>query len=126
MIKNEKKKKEYFKQYYLEKIKPSRKKKIMVEVPLLFTMKVWKNKSNQQKLVTIPKYSGINEGDYVIVKTKDKMEQSKRLIFQTLKILLEENTEKDKKERKKLLMRIDVELNPKEENQNEKRKHAQN
>ena len=28
-------------------------------------MKVWKNKKNQQKLVTVPKECGINEGDYV-------------------------------------------------------------
>lgn len=28
-------------------------------------MKVWKNKSNGQKLVTIPKDSKIDEGDYV-------------------------------------------------------------
>jgi len=27
--------------------------------------KVWKNKSNQQKLVTIPKDCDIEEGDYV-------------------------------------------------------------
>ncbi len=30
--------------------------------------KVWKNKSNQQKLVTIPKDSKIQEGDYVEIK----------------------------------------------------------
>ena len=31
-------------------------------------MKVWKNKYNNQKLVTIPKESGIEEGDYVEIK----------------------------------------------------------
>ena len=30
--------------------------------------KVWVNKSNNQKLITIPKNSDINEGDYVEVK----------------------------------------------------------
>ena len=30
--------------------------------------KVWVNKSNQQKLVTIPKDSDIQEGDYVEIK----------------------------------------------------------
>ena len=30
--------------------------------------KVWKNKSNNQKLITIPKDSGIKEGDYVEIK----------------------------------------------------------
>lgn len=30
--------------------------------------KVWKNKSNKQKLVTIPKDCGIKEGDYVEIK----------------------------------------------------------
>lgn len=30
--------------------------------------KVWKNKSNNQKLITIPKNSNIEEGDYVEVK----------------------------------------------------------
>jgi len=28
-------------------------------------MRVWKNKTNNQKLITIPKDSGIEEGDYV-------------------------------------------------------------
>lgn len=31
-------------------------------------MKVWRNKSNQQKLVTIPKECKIKEGDYVEIK----------------------------------------------------------
>lgn len=31
-------------------------------------MKVWKNKFNKQKLVTIPKDCEINEGDYVEIK----------------------------------------------------------
>jgi len=30
--------------------------------------KVWRNKSNQQKLVTIPKDSNIEEGDYVEIR----------------------------------------------------------
>lgn len=30
--------------------------------------KVWKNKSNQQKLVTIPKDCDIKEGDYVEIR----------------------------------------------------------
>jgi len=30
--------------------------------------KVWKNKKNNQKLVTIPKDSEINEGDYVEIR----------------------------------------------------------
>ncbi len=30
--------------------------------------KVWKNKSNNQKLVTIPKDSEIEEGDFVEIK----------------------------------------------------------
>ncbi len=30
--------------------------------------KVWKNKSNNQMLITIPNDSGIKEGDYVRVK----------------------------------------------------------
>lgn len=30
--------------------------------------KVWKNKSNNQKLVTIPKKSNIEEGEYVEIK----------------------------------------------------------
>ena len=30
--------------------------------------KVWKNKSNKQKLVTIPKDCEINSGDYVEIK----------------------------------------------------------
>jgi hypothetical protein len=34
-------------------------------------VKVWVNKSNNQKLVTIPKFSNINKGDYIkIVKIK--------------------------------------------------------
>lgn len=32
--------------------------------------KVWRNKSNNQKLVTIPKESKINEGDYVEIVRK--------------------------------------------------------
>jgi len=31
-------------------------------------VKVWKNNGNNQKLITIPKDSKINEGDYVEVK----------------------------------------------------------
>jgi hypothetical protein len=31
-------------------------------------MKVWVNKANQQKLVTIPKDCDIHEGDYVQIK----------------------------------------------------------
>lgn len=31
-------------------------------------MKVWKNKSRNQKLITIPKDCDIDEGDYVEVK----------------------------------------------------------
>lgn len=31
-------------------------------------MKVWKNKFNKQKLVTIPKDCNIQEGDYVEIK----------------------------------------------------------
>lgn len=31
-------------------------------------MRVWKNKFNNQKLVTIPKDSKIKEGDYVEIK----------------------------------------------------------
>lgn len=31
-------------------------------------MKVWKNKARNQKLITIPKDCGIQEGDYVEVK----------------------------------------------------------
>jgi len=35
--------------------------------------KVWKNKANKQKLVTIPANSDIEEGDYVkIVKVEDE------------------------------------------------------
>ena len=34
--------------------------------------KVWKNKSANQKLVTIPKESEINEGDYVEIKKIDE------------------------------------------------------
>jgi len=30
--------------------------------------KVWKNKKNNQKLVTIPKESEIKEGDYIEIK----------------------------------------------------------
>lgn len=37
-------------------------------------MKVWKNNGNEQLLVTIPKYSEINEGDYVNI-TKIKNEK---------------------------------------------------
>jgi len=35
-------------------------------------MKVWKNKGNNQLLVTIPKYSGIKEEDYVEIKKVKK------------------------------------------------------
>jgi len=31
-------------------------------------MKVWKNKANDQKLITIPKDCDIEEGDYVEIK----------------------------------------------------------
>jgi len=31
-------------------------------------VKVWRNKGNNQKLVTIPKNSKINEGDYVEIR----------------------------------------------------------
>lgn len=31
-------------------------------------MKVWKNKAKNQKLITIPKDSEINEGDYVEIR----------------------------------------------------------
>lgn len=34
--------------------------------------KVWKNKSNNQKLVTIPKNSNIEAGDYVKIKKIEK------------------------------------------------------
>ena len=34
--------------------------------------KVWKNKGANQKLVTIPKESEINEGDYVEIKKIDE------------------------------------------------------
>ena len=34
-------------------------------------VKVWKNKLNKQKLVTIPQKSNIKEGDYVIIKKVD-------------------------------------------------------
>jgi len=30
--------------------------------------KVWRNKGNNQKLVTIPRNSDIKDGDYVIIK----------------------------------------------------------
>ena len=29
--------------------------------------KVWQNKSNSQKLITIPKYCNIEKGDYVFI-----------------------------------------------------------
>jgi len=35
---------------------------------MVLIQKVWKNKGNGQKLVTIPKDSKIKEGDYVEIK----------------------------------------------------------
>ena len=36
-------------------------------------VKVWKNRSNNQKLVTIPTSSDIEEGDYVLIKKVGKI-----------------------------------------------------
>lgn len=40
----------------------------MVKKNKKIIMKVWKNKFNKQKLVTIPKDCSIDEGDYVEIK----------------------------------------------------------
>ena len=42
--------------------------------------KVWENKSNKQKAVTIPKDSGIEKGDHVIIrKVQIKIDDESRL-----------------------------------------------
>lgn len=40
----------------------------MVKQQKKVIMKVWKNKARDQKLITIPKDSDIQEGDYVEIK----------------------------------------------------------
>lgn len=50
--------------------------KIYIVVSITYTImrmkrKVWKNKSNGQKLLTIPKDSDIEDGDYVWIEKAD-------------------------------------------------------
>ena len=40
----------------------------MIKQQKKIIMKVWKNKAKNQKLITIPKDCGIEEGDYVEIK----------------------------------------------------------
>ena len=40
-----------------------------------FISKVWQNKSSKQKLVSIPKSSEINDGDYVLIKKVELEDQ---------------------------------------------------
>jgi hypothetical protein len=41
----------------------------------MIIMKVWKNKSKNQKLVTVPKDCDIKEGDYIYMKKVKKEER---------------------------------------------------
>ena len=43
-----------------------------MEEEKIIRRKVWKNKSNGQKLVTIPKDSNIEDGDEIIIKKAKK------------------------------------------------------
>lgn len=41
-------------------------------------VKVWKNKLNNQKLITIPASSNIEEGDYVLIKKVEGITDGRR------------------------------------------------
>lgn len=47
--------------------------------------KVWKNKANNQKLVTIPKESDISDGDYVYIYKVEKEDTDKNGTGQPVK-----------------------------------------